>query len=289
MNLLFFTAMTTAAVAALPGFSRHTPIVIDSTETCQFHLGSKPYDLCPILGGAAVKFPMLVKGGKTEYRFYFGLDGGILADDLVISHNFCSFNKSDMPSESLTLRFGGAVERTAEIRLICDSNQLTEPVFSRVENHVHYFVWQTRYACETGRQVSGSRVNALEVESDAPPADDTSDPSGPDEGEDQLLDGDRERKLRRSTAIIFAPILHRLSPDNLPRFSLPHSLKPAGESRLVRWAQEDLELDEDIMVNGSDTYYEPEDAGDESIPLRPSPHKGGRFVKNYGSATSPFW
>jgi hypothetical protein len=83
MNLLFFTAMTTAAVAALPGLSRHTPIVIDSTETCQFHLGSKPYDLCPILGGAAVKLPLLVKGGKTEYRFYFGLDGGILADDLV--------------------------------------------------------------------------------------------------------------------------------------------------------------------------------------------------------------
>ncbi|KAJ7827127.1 hypothetical protein B0H14DRAFT_2815568 [Mycena olivaceomarginata] len=334
MNLLFFTAMTTAAVAALPGFSRHTPIVIDSTETCQFHLGSKPYDLCPILGGAAVKFPMLVKGGKTEYRFYFGLDGGILADDLcpsgtricVISENLAESPRAiassiinvEEPDQSLTLRFGGAVERTAEIRLICDSNQLTEPVFSRVENHVHYFVWQTRYACETGRQVSGSRVNALEVESDAPPADDTSDPSGPDEGEDQLLDGDRERKLRRSTAIIFAvistviislsiisyrhpnrlntffstqikPILHRLSPDNLPRFSLPHSLKPAGESRLVRWAQEDLELDEDIMVNGSDTYYEPEDAGDESIPLRPSPHKGGRFVKNYGSATSPFW
>lgn len=130
-----------------------------------------------------------------------------------------------MSAESLTLRFGGAVERTAEIRLICDSNQLTEvciqfavkacqcyetdllnqPVFSRVENHVHYFVWPTKYACETGLQVSGSRVNALEVESDAPPADDTSDPSGPDEGED-LLDGDRERKLRRSTAIIFAVI-----------------------------------------------------------------------------------
>jgi len=212
----------------------------------------------------------------------------------------------------------GGGERTSEVHLICDPQiQLGEPVFSGVENALHHFTWRTKHACE----VSDSSFDALNAESDIPPSDDNSEPSEPsetNEGEEQLLDGDRQRQLRRSTAIVFAiifiiilslsiisykhhdhlnvlfsahikPIFHRLSLDNFPRFSLPHSLKPAGESRLVRWAHEDLELDEDIMVNGSDAYDEPEDAGDEYIPLRPSPRKGGRSVKNYGTATSPFW
>lgn len=90
------------------------------------------------------------------------------------------------------------------------------------------------------------------------------------------------------------PVFQRLSLslnlDSLPRLSIPHSLKPAGENRLMRWAHEDLELDEDLMVNGRDAYDEPDEVGDEYIPLRPSPRKVGRGVKNYGSAPpSPFW
>ncbi|KAJ7244390.1 hypothetical protein B0H12DRAFT_1129276 [Mycena haematopus] len=224
--------------------------------------------------------------------------------------------------EFITLQFARDAEHTAEVRLICDSQiDIGQPISSGVDNGLHRFIWRTRYACETRLPPTGDRfsLNAFDTESDIPPPPgDSSDPSEPDEGEGQLLDGDRQRQLRRSTAIIFAvifiiiislsiisykhpdrlnfffsthikPIFHRLSLDNLPRLSLPHSLKPAGESRLMRWAQEDLELDEDIMVNGSDAYYEPEDANDENIPLRPSPRKGGRFTKNYGTATSPFW
>jgi len=339
MILLFFTAIIPAAIAALSGLSRHTPIVIDSTETCQFHVGAKQYDLCPILGGAAVQWPLLVKGNHAGYRFHFGLDSGTPDDTCpsgtricIISENISEPHRAIGPSsiitvsmeefdQFITLKFSGGVKDAAEVRLLCDPRaqiQMEEPVFSGIENGLYSFTWRTKYACETGIRASDSGPNVLEMESDMPPSEDTSEPSEPDEGQDQLLDSERQRKSRRSTAIIFAvisiiiislsiisykhpdrlnfffsehikPILHRLSLDHFPRFSLPHSLKPAGESRLVRWAQEDLELDEDVMVNGNDAYDEPEDAGDEYIPLRPSPRKGGRLVKNYGSATSPFW
>ncbi|KAF7368778.1 hypothetical protein MVEN_00202900 [Mycena venus] len=337
MILLFLTTIIPAAVAVLPGLSRHTPIVIDSTETCKFHLGSKQYDLCPIFGGAAVQWPLLVKSDQAEYRVHLGLDAELNGNDLgghcPSGTRICLISAQNQPrkaigsstitvyseesSYSLSLRFDGGVDGAAEVRLVCDTKEPGEPVFSRAMNGLHSFIWRTKHACETEVITSESIFNALDMESDIPPPDDNSDSSEPDEGE-QLLDNERQRKSRRSMAILFAvisiiiilisiisykhsnrlnfffaeyirPILHRISLDSLPRLSLPNSLKPAGESRLVRWAEEDLELDEDTMVNGSDAYDEPEDAGDEYIPLRPSPRKGGRVVKNYGSATSPFW
>ncbi|KAF7377974.1 hypothetical protein MSAN_00221300 [Mycena sanguinolenta] len=340
MMFSLFAAIITAAAAA-PGLFRHTPILIDSTEVCQFSVGSKQYNLCPIFRSAAWQSLLPVKGDETEYRSHLGLDSDNdhPSDDprLPGTRTRIGVNSAEDPSgtpmgshvivvdtkesdEFITLRFGGDAEHAADVQLICDSQiQLGEPVFLGLDNDLHHFIWRTKHACKTGLLPTDdqSNLNALDMESDSPPSDDNSDPSEPEEGEDQLLDSDRQRQLRRSTAIIFAvifiiiislsiisyrhsdrlnsffstnikPIFHRLSLDHLPRFSLPHSLKPAGESRLVRWAQEDLELDEDIMVNGSDAYYEPEDTNDENIPLRPSPRKGGRF-KNYGTATSPFW
>ncbi|KAJ6480140.1 hypothetical protein C8R45DRAFT_1004743 [Mycena sanguinolenta] len=335
MMLSLFAAIITAAAAA-PGLSRHTPIVIDSTEICQFSMGSKQYNLCPIFRSPAMQSLLPVKGDETEYRFRFGLDSdnghssndprrsstqtqtSVTSKDLfegseAMDSQIITVHASES-GEFIALRFTRDAEYTAEVRLICDSEiQMGEPVRLGLDNDVYHFIWRTKHACEIGL----SSLNALDLESDSPPSEDNSEPSEPEEGEDQLMENDRQRQLRRSTAIIFAviftivtslsiisyrysdrlnsifsthmkPLFHRLSFDNLPRFSLPHSLKPAGESRLVRWAQEDLELDEDIMVNGSDAYYEPEDANDENIPLRPSPRKGGRF-KNYGTATSPFW
>ncbi|KAF7315085.1 hypothetical protein MIND_00022700 [Mycena indigotica] len=209
------------------------------------------------------------------------------------------------------------------VRLICDADQelrkllrpgQLEPISS----------WLTKFACPLppGNLHSSSFAGLADDSTTDPPP-------GEEEGNDdseQLLDG-KNRHSRRSTAIIFVVIsitvvslwvisyrypdfvmhhvhsfIHRIS--TLPQqvhlpsislpasLSLPQSLKRAGEGKLVRWAQEDLELDaeDDVMVNGADAYDDFEmGAGDEYIPLRPSPRKGGRGrVKNYGSA-NPFW
>ncbi|KAJ6494058.1 hypothetical protein C8R47DRAFT_1118222 [Mycena vitilis] len=340
MILLVLTACI-AATAALPGHTRRTPIVIDSTETCRFRVGSEQYDLCPFFGTAA-QWPLLVKGEKAEYRLDFGpesLGSPDLGSPCPPGTRICLISEetphkavgssyatvypdSDESNEFITLHFDGGVEGAAAVRLLCDPQaRFGQPVFTGVETGIHSFIWRTEYGCAAG----GSTLNSLQSETDAPPPDDTQEPSKPDEDSDQLLEGARQRKSRRSAAIIFAvisliiltlsivsykhpdrlnllltdyirPLFHRLpiKLDHFPRFSIPHSLKPAGEGRLVRWAHEDLELDdsEDIMVNGaSDAVDELDEVGDEYIPLRPSPRKLGARVKNYGSATptSPFW
>ncbi|KAJ7723671.1 hypothetical protein B0H16DRAFT_1598203 [Mycena metata] len=340
MILSFLTTIIPAAVAALPGLSRPASVLIDSQENCRFRVGSKAYDLCPLFGPApAEEWPFLVKGGQAEYRFHFGSDDGdhsgssrdlgspcppgtwicLLRDeshkDIAISGDSSIITVyPEDPDESLILQLiddrGGAV-----LRLVCDPRiKVGQPTFTGVEGNLHSFAWRTRLGCESEALASQS-IHTLESESDSETPPDSAD------DESELLEGDRQRKSRISTAVVFAvvsiiilslsiisyrhpdrlnsllaerikPLLQRLSLTNihLPHISIPHPLKPAGEGRLVRWAHEDLELDEDIMVNGSDAYDEADDTGDESIPLRPSPRKGGgRGVKNYGSAISPFW
>lgn len=54
-----------------------------------------------------------------------------------------------------------------------------------------------------------------------------------------------------------------------------------GESVLVRWAHEDVlleDLDDETVVNGDDVNYSYEE---EQIPLKPSPRKTG--ITTYGS------
>lgn len=97
------------------------------------------------------------------------------------------------------------------------------------------------------------------------------------------------RRIQLFITEYIKPFIYRLQPENLPRITVPNVFKSTGEGRLLQWAHEDLELDEDFMVNAVDPYDESEDGADEYIPLRPSPRKGGRPIKNYGSATSPFW
>ncbi|KAJ7202065.1 hypothetical protein GGX14DRAFT_544567 [Mycena pura] len=221
--------------------------------------------------------------------------------------------------ESITLRFAEGPQ-AARVRLICDAHtELGQPVFSGVaEGHTHLFTWRTKHGCPSVSLPSVPAFKVLDSESESP-SDDTPDSSQPDD-ESDLVDGNRQRHSRRYTAIIFFVVSiivislfiisykypHRLNAlfrehivplfqcvsGSLHRINVPilHPLKPAGEGRLVRWAQEDLELevdadDTDVMVNGGDAYEE--DTGDEYIPLSPSPRKGGR-VKNYGSA-SPYW
>ena len=61
-----------------------------------------------------------------------------------------------------------------------------------------------------------------------------------------------------------------------------------GDDDLVRWAQEDMALDSDIMVNGAGRAHrfdeESWDGSDEYIPLATSPRFGtGRRIPSYGS------
>ncbi|KAJ6555144.1 hypothetical protein DFH09DRAFT_574038 [Mycena vulgaris] len=343
MILSILTAIIPAVVAAFPGSPGRAPRFIDPAENCRFRVRSRQYALCHLFDKAA-EWPLVVNGkGKEVYRFHLGLgmrDGGsspdlgsqcspgtricLITEGPSESHKAISISGASSeitayPEDSdefITLQFAGDSEDTARVQFFCDPQaDLGKPTLLRVEEMLHVFAWRTKYACEPSR----SALHTLDAEADEPPPNDTSDPN---EDSEQLLESDRQRKSRRSTAIIFLiisifitsiciisykypnrfnllmsehikPIFHRLSLDNFPRISIPSSLKPAGEGRLVRWAHEDLELDEDLMVNGSDAYGdaydEPDEVGDESIPLRPSPRKGGRALKNYGSATSPFW
>ncbi|KAJ7434535.1 hypothetical protein B0H11DRAFT_2118375 [Mycena galericulata] len=342
MILFILTTLIPAALAVLPGLSRRPPLVIDSPENCRFNLGSRRYDLCPILDGTADQ-SLLVKGeGEGSYLFHLGsedIETGSSRDACPSGTRICLISgdpESDLPiaisdastlvvypgqsDESITLEFSGGFKGAAvRVRLICDYRaDSINSVYSRVEDALPLFTWYTKYGCDAEELSSKSILHALDSESGDPLPGQPAEPSKPKEDSEQLLEGDRQRNSRRSTAVILLiisvviislsiisyrhpqrinilltqyvkPILQRLSLDNLPRISIPHSLKPAGEGRLMRWAHEDLELDEDFMVNGSDAPDEPDETGDEQIPLRPSPRKGGRAVKNYGSAPSPFW
>lgn len=62
-----------------------------------------------------------------------------------------------------------------------------------------------------------------------------------------------------------------------------------GDSKLVRWAQEDMSLmdSEDIMVNGSGAMGGEDDWNangmEEYIPLTVSPQHGRRAIRSYGA------
>lgn len=82
--------------------------------------------------------------------------------------------------------------------------------------------------------------------------------------------------------IYFPPrILRRIVSRFLKRH--PSLQFRVGESVLVRWAREEIDLDEDdpMFVNGDDAGRFLID-DEEGIPLKPSPRKGG--IITYGSA-----
>ncbi|KAJ7621019.1 hypothetical protein FB45DRAFT_928129 [Roridomyces roridus] len=312
MLLLHIFSAIPAAVAALPGLSRRTPF--QYPDNCRFNLGStRQYDLCPLLSGTEVPSLAIKDERDATYLFQFGDSPG---DHCASGPRVCVFpgepSESDVISdaytvepvesgESITLQFSGPERITARLQLVCASRAHL-PTYSGTEDAVPLFTWRTNMGCPD------SVVHSLEDESGEKPAEDG-------DNSDQLLEDGRQRNSRRSTAIIlfllsFAIIslsylsykhpqritqLFQRLPLHVSLPSLPNSLKPAGESRLMRWAHEELELDdsEDFMVNGlgADALDDDESTGDEQIPLKPSPRQGlTRDVKTYGSAPrSPFW
>nr|GAT56196.1 predicted protein [Mycena chlorophos] len=211
------------------------------------------------------------------------------------------------------------------VRLSCDPD--VELELEKVSSEEEGSSWRTRHACPlplaSATQFADEPADDSDTTSesgDPPPADEP-----PNDDSEQLLDRNNGAS-RRSIAITFViisiavisiavftyknphfiadrvqPALHHATaliqqvPMHVPAaLTLPRSLRRAGEGKLVRWAQEDLELDteDDVMVNGGNSDQFELEAGDEYIPLRPSPRKGGRgsgrWIKNYGSA-GPVW
>jgi hypothetical protein len=107
----------------------------------------------------------------------------------------------------------------------------------------------------------------------------------------------------QSASYAIVPILSQVRFKLQPLGHSLHSLtsKPTsasgrfrpGDERLVRWAQEDMALDSDVMVNGGAyDYHDDEERGwdgsGEYIPLATSPRRGwGVRMQSYGSTVAP--
>ncbi|RDB30088.1 hypothetical protein Hypma_013905 [Hypsizygus marmoreus] len=241
----------------------------------------------------------------------------------------------DPSNSHLTLFFNGGFHegrlQHARIEFICDpSARSTQPSFSSERYGVHSFIWATKYACPirtTNTAPSNSNMHTLESETE----DNTEpnpDPDGqPKDDGQELLDPLPHKPSRRwipisllmtgSVLIILSVLLAspnkrfillshlKALPTTLGLTSLLHSVHlpilprslpfRAGESSLVRWAQEDMALglmdverneEADVMVNGGigDDDWNGEGL-DEYIPLKAG---SVRSLRNYGSAHGMF-
>ncbi|OJT07763.1 hypothetical protein TRAPUB_1355 [Trametes pubescens] len=201
----------------------------------------------------------------------------------------------------------------ADLQFICDHgvDEPTSPTYAWSFNGTHTFNWRTKHAC--GKQLSPPAGTATVTASrrptptagapagppdDAPPDDDE---GIPDKSEQDLADGHPllGRTPRQTLVLLlssFTAVLALVYVAWFPparvrqavsRFRKAHPRLArfrVGERVLMRWAYEDLEMEdgygygegeEDVMVN-----YAPE--VEEGIPLKPSPRLGG--FAGYGAA-----
>jgi len=195
----------------------------------------------------------------------------------------------------------------AIIQLICDPNlDQPEPTFLEISDGNYKLRWVTNFGCSLMRPASSiESVKLLESNDTGPNSGEDSEL--PDDDSDKLVDPTLSRShVRRTLAIIITVIgitvaavclliYHPSRPLNfllayvqaIPHLRIHHlwmpvKLKQTGESRLVRWAQEDMGIQDDFMVNANESHDE--EALDEYIPLSPNPRKGGGRVRNYGTA-----
>ncbi|RPD65422.1 hypothetical protein L226DRAFT_530997 [Lentinus tigrinus ALCF2SS1-7] len=196
----------------------------------------------------------------------------------------------------------------ADFQFVCDTaaDEPTAPTYSWTWNGTHTFQWRSRHACASMRAKplpSKDRPTQPPEDSEdetTPPTDDESPTDGQPE---ELVDahpfsGHTARStmillLSSFTAVVTLTYLAWHPPARVrqyvTRFVKAHPRLGrwrVGESVLVRWAYEDLEMDEDFgygegeedtMVN-----FAPEEEAGEGIPLKPSPRKG-RWP-SYGTA-----
>ncbi|KAI0049347.1 hypothetical protein FA95DRAFT_1604471 [Auriscalpium vulgare] len=203
------------------------------------------------------------------------------------------YSKEAKAPSALRLRmFGGQyVQKPHRVMLdlLCDPGEGAEPSPTWSWNGTYAFTWKTKYACASG-QPKGAPA---EDHTHEPPPEDATPPA------DDLLTtppmvGQRVRSvvtiLLLSGGAIFGVAYLILRPPMAVRrhttpllraFRRSRFRSAIGESKLLRWAQEDMALleEEDEMVNAhGDIEFE---AFNEQIPLKPSP---GRVFANYGTA-----
>ncbi|KAI0360733.1 hypothetical protein OH77DRAFT_1493144 [Trametes cingulata] len=199
----------------------------------------------------------------------------------------------------------------ADLRFICDhgADEPTKPTFAWTWNGTHSFNWRTKQACgkqlskPTGTQRATATATGAPSPTDAPVEDDTPPPDteAPD-GSKELADeyplsGRSSRAtlallLSSFTAVLVLAYIAWFPPARVrqyvSRFMKAHPRLArfrVGERVLMRWAYEDLEMDdeygygegeEDVMVNYAPLTEQ------EGIPLKPSPRPSG--FTTYGAA-----
>ena len=211
------------------------------------------------------------------------------------------------PGRTLHIRLHGGYyvygPQKADLQFICDRNadEPSTPTYSWTWNGTHVFQWRTRHACPSMRAKPGPPQDS------PPPGDsdeETTPPTDDEDGDSEELVGGHPMSgravrsmmillLSSFTAIMTLAYLAWHPPTRVrqyvARFVKAHPRLGrwrVGESVLVRWAYEDLEMgedfgygegEEDTMVN-----FAPEEEASEGIPLKPSPRKG-RWP-SYGTA-----
>ncbi|KAI0700287.1 hypothetical protein BC835DRAFT_444835 [Cytidiella melzeri] len=167
-------------------------------------------------------------------------------------------------------------KQQATIHFICDQDSSKQALrFIWSANGDHIFTWRSPHGCAQSRQEP------------SPPSDGPGDSDESDgDGEFELVDPSFGNRARQSlwtliaiTSCVTAAIAYLIyfPPRKLRRFVSKflkkHTNFRVGENVLVRWAHDEIDLEEDgpLFINGDDISNDIED--EENIPLKPSPRK----------------
>ncbi|TBU45634.1 autophagy-related protein 27-domain-containing protein [Dichomitus squalens] len=190
----------------------------------------------------------------------------------------------------------------ADFQFICDRSvdEPSTPTYAWAWNGTHTFQWRSRHACGSQQATAPPKEappppdDTDDSGDDAPPQDDESD--GQDLREGNPIMGRMTRTtmallLSSFTAVITLAYLAWRPPTRVrqyvTKFMKAHPRLArfrVGEQVLIRWAYEDLEMDEGYSPSEEDTmvnWSADEEGSGEGIPLKPSPRKGGML--NYGT------
>ncbi|KAH9476042.1 hypothetical protein JR316_0011611 [Psilocybe cubensis] len=220
----------------------------------------------------------------------------------------------------------GKQKQSAEVSFVCCDKEKLKYV--REEKGVHFFSWATSHGCpvrlagQTHSNIAAANEPGSEGEESAPEEKQGDDDLMPLDNSRArrwiaiimvvlvsgllfgtvLLSSSRARSLAtenlKSATYAVLPLLSHLYIKLLPIgnsvFQATKAIAHAGsrfrqgDSKLVRWAQEDMSLmdSEDFMVNGSGAMGEDDwniNGMEEYIPLTVSPQHGRRSVRSYGA------
>ncbi|KAH9975438.1 hypothetical protein BGW80DRAFT_1251001 [Lactifluus volemus] len=257
---------------------------IDGTWVCmtkrERHLGRDPV---PSGGGAQV-LPIVMEAPQSDS----GPDSMGDREDFGVYSQLRETAKDKTPSLSLHMRGGHYMDipQRVQMKFQCAESDDDVPRFSGYRNGTHTFTWSTKHACTQVYQT----LQENNEEPVPPPADEDKDPNAPPSDiEEPPLNQDlisspitppQGGPLIATIILCSGAVLLGLGylalrpPAVLQRYLNAirgaRLLRGVGETKLLRWAAEDLEMpelgdedEEDEMVNSRPLV-------DEEIPLRPS-------------------